>query len=137
MRCWNLKLSTAFSSSGESIICNRSSRASPFSPLTFFIAARPEVDHVRPTRLIHDFSRFSAIHDLRHARLALLWQIFSYPGFPNQFFCDSWVVGFWRSRPWLAGHWIGRQSLGGGSSRFWIGWVTRRGDACVRSTYRG
>src|SRR5579872_2178778 len=69
--------------------------------------------------------------------LALLWQIFSYPGFPNQFFCDSWVVGFWRSRPWLAGHWIGRQSLGGGSSRFWIGWVTRRGDACVRSTYRG
>jgi putative tryptophan/tyrosine transport system substrate-binding protein len=24
-------------------------------------------------------------------------------GFPNQFFCDSWVVGFWRGRPWLAG----------------------------------
>ena len=29
--------------------------------------------------------------------LALLWQIFSDVGFPNQFFCDSWVVGFWRA----------------------------------------
>src|SRR5262245_50269855 len=26
--------------------------------------------------------------------LALLWQILSGTGFPNQFFCDSWVVGF-------------------------------------------
>ena len=26
-------------------------------------------------------------------------------GFPNQFFCGSWVVGFWRGRPWLAGRW--------------------------------
>jgi len=32
-------------------------------------------------------------------RLALLWQILSGAGFPNQFFCDSWVVGFWRGRP--------------------------------------
>src|SRR5437660_12041944 len=30
--------------------------------------------------------------------LALLWQIFSGTGFPNHFFCDSWVVGFWRGR---------------------------------------
>jgi len=30
-------------------------------------------------------------------RLALLWQILSYAGFPNQFFCDSWAVGFWRA----------------------------------------
>jgi hypothetical protein len=29
--------------------------------------------------------------------LALLWQIFSGTGFPNQYFCDSWVVGFWRA----------------------------------------
>jgi SRSO17 transposase len=29
-----------------------------------------------------------------------LWQILSAIGFPNQFFCDSWVVGFWRGRPW-------------------------------------
>ncbi len=29
--------------------------------------------------------------------LALLWQIFSMTGFPNQFFDDSWVVGFWRA----------------------------------------
>ena len=28
-------------------------------------------------------------------------------------------------------------SLDAGSSRFWIGWVTRRGDKCVRSTCRG
>ena len=30
-------------------------------------------------------------------RLALLWQILSGAGFPNQFFNDSWVVGFWRA----------------------------------------
>ena len=29
--------------------------------------------------------------------LALLWQILSGTGFPNQFFCDSWVVGSWRA----------------------------------------
>jgi hypothetical protein len=46
--------------------------------------------------------------------LALLWQILSGTGFPNQFFCDSWVVGFWRGRPWLAGHRIGTTSLGTG-----------------------
>src|SRR3974390_53634 len=28
--------------------------------------------------------------------LALLWQILSGEGFPNQFFCDSWVVGLRR-----------------------------------------
>src|SRR5262245_52924163 len=27
-------------------------------------------------------------------RLALLWQFFAGTGFPNHFFCDSWVVGF-------------------------------------------
>ena len=31
--------------------------------------------------------------------LALLWQIFSGTGFPNQFFDDSWVVGFLEGRP--------------------------------------
>src|SRR5215510_2546824 len=69
--------------------------------------------------------------------LALLWQILSGAGFPNQFFCDSWVVGLWRGRPWVAGHRIGRRSLNAFSSRFWLGWVTRRGDKCVRSTCRG
>jgi hypothetical protein len=29
--------------------------------------------------------------------LALLWQILSGTGFPNQSFDDSWVVGFWRA----------------------------------------
>jgi hypothetical protein len=33
--------------------------------------------------------------------LALLWQNFCFVaddfGFPNQFFSDSWVVGFWRA----------------------------------------
>src|SRR5262245_12852142 len=28
---------------------------------------------------------------------------------------------FWRGRPWLAGHWIGKTSLGAGWSRFWTG----------------
>src|SRR5262249_55863972 len=54
----------------------------------------------------------------------------------SPFFCDSWVVGFWRSRPWLAGHRIGKKSLDAFSSRFWIGWVTRCGDKCVHSTCR-
>src|SRR5215471_9431155 len=31
--------------------------------------------------------------------LALLWQIFSGAGFPNQFFSDSWVVGLMEGRP--------------------------------------
>jgi Phage integrase family len=29
--------------------------------------------------------------------LALVWQILSGTGFPNQFFCDAWLVGFWKS----------------------------------------
>ena len=58
-------------------------------------------------------------------------------GFPNQFFCNSWVVGFWRGRPWLAEFRIGGRSLDAFSSRFWLGWVTRRGDKCVHSTFRG
>src|SRR5215467_14467798 len=69
--------------------------------------------------------------------LALLWQILSGTGFTNQFFCDSWVVGFWRGRPWLAERRIGKTSLAAFSNRFWIGWVTRRGDKCVLSTCRG
>ncbi len=43
---------------------------------------------------------------------------------------------FWRGRPWLAGRRIGKTSLDVGSSRFWIGWVTKRGDKCARSTCR-
>src|SRR5262249_52388617 len=37
----NLKSSSAFSSSGESMICNRSSRTRPSSPLLFFIDQPP------------------------------------------------------------------------------------------------
>src|SRR5262249_47391554 len=69
--------------------------------------------------------------------LALLWQILSEAGFPDQVFNYSGVVGFWRGRPWLAGRWIGKKSLDVGSSRFWIGWVIKRGGKCARSTYRG
>jgi hypothetical protein len=29
------------------------------------------------------------------------------------------------------------ESLDVGSSRFWIGWVIKRGGRCARSTYRG
>jgi hypothetical protein len=43
--------------------------------------------------------------------LALLWQILSGAGFPNQFFCDSWVVGLWRGRRWEAEDRIGGRSL--------------------------
>src|SRR3974390_2575262 len=63
--------------------------------------------------------------------LALLWQILSGEGFPNQFFCDSWVVGLRRGRPCDR---IGRRSLAAFSTRFWLGWGTRRGDRCVLFT---
>src|SRR5262249_39966696 len=43
---------------------------------------------------------------------------------------------FWRGRPWFAERRIGETSLAVGSSRFWIGWVTRHGDKCARSTCR-
>src|SRR5262249_41342297 len=43
---------------------------------------------------------------------------------------------FWRGRPWLAGRRIGETSSDVGSSRFWIGWVTKHGDKCARSTCR-
>src|SRR5262249_15972830 len=45
--------------------------------------------------------------------------------------------GFWSGRPWLGGHRIGETSSDVGSSRFWIGWVTKHGDKCARSTCRG
>jgi hypothetical protein len=51
---------------------------------------------------------------MRRQLLALLWQILSGMGFPNQFFDDSWAVGFWRGRPWLAELRIGEKSLDGG-----------------------
>src|SRR5262249_6374385 len=44
---------------------------------------------------------------------------------------------FWRGRPWLAGRRIGETSSDVGSSRFWIGWVTKHGDKCARSTCPG
>src|SRR5262249_10260202 len=91
---------------------------------------------LRSTDVFRDGVRWALQSDDRR-RLALLWQILSGTGFPNQFFCDSWVVGFWRGRPWLAGRRIGKKSLDAFLSRFWIGWVTRRGDKCVRSTCRG
>src|SRR5215475_9884142 len=43
---------------------------------------------------------------------------------------------FWRGRPWLAGRRIGETSSDVGLSRFWIGWVTKHGDKCARSTCR-
>src|SRR5262249_36231404 len=43
-------------------------------------------------------TRYGREPDEAHGALvgpqALLWQILSGTGFPNQFFCDSWVVGF-------------------------------------------
>src|SRR6266480_2834795 len=83
-----------------------------------------------------DLHAFQSDHIFWGGDLALLWQILRGTGFPNQFFCDSWVVGFWRGRPWLAGRRIGETSLDVGSSRFWIGWVTKHGDKCARSTCR-
>src|SRR5947199_3650672 len=43
--------------------------------------------------------------------LALLWQIFGSAGFRNQFFSDSWMVGFIEGRPWRTRGWVGKSSL--------------------------
>jgi len=59
-------------------------------------------------------ARAGAAAGRRSNRLALLWQILCGTGFPNQFFGDSWVVGFWRGRPWLARYWIGVRSSDAG-----------------------
>jgi hypothetical protein len=68
--------------------------------------------------------------------LALLWQIFSGTGFPNQFFNDSWVVGFWRADH-EAQRRIGKTSFEDGSSRSWIAWAINRGGECVRFMWQG
>src|SRR5947207_8486057 len=47
------------------------------------------------------FATSSAVSKSAKVVLALLWQNLSGTGFPNRFFCDSWVVGFWRGRLWL------------------------------------
>src|SRR5258705_1262823 len=54
------------------------------------------------------FAASSGVSKSAKVVLALLWQILSSTGFPNQFFCDSWVVGFWRGRPWLGRRRIGK-----------------------------
>src|ERR1043166_6669772 len=53
MRCSNLKLSTAFSSSGESMICSRSSRTRPAPPLPFFMRETPQIRQGRQSTPIH------------------------------------------------------------------------------------
>src|ERR1700722_19723813 len=69
--------------------------------------------------------------------LALLWQIIRGPGFPNQIFSDSWVVGLMEGRPWRSRGQVGNASLGDGSSLSWSVWVTRRGSGCVRFMWLG
>src|SRR5262249_55308377 len=54
------------------------------------------------------FATSSGVSKSAKVVLALLWQILSGTGFPNQFFCDSWGVGFWRGRPWLGRRRIGK-----------------------------
>ena len=60
-------------------------------------------DENHAIKVLGDPKVIAAMHDLYAAKitgahmLALLWQIFSGTGFPNHFFCDSWVVGFWRA----------------------------------------
>jgi hypothetical protein len=51
------------------------------------------------TVFIREIFKFFGVTDDENgpATLALLWQILGGAGFPNQFFCDSWVVGFWRA----------------------------------------
>src|SRR6266849_5511672 len=114
-------------------------RLSQLCPPCATPSSNSSLDHRRSdARIVENgFAASSGVSKSAKVVLALLWQILRGLGFPNQFFCDSWVVGFWRGRPWLAGRRIGRKSLDAFSSRFWIGWVTRRGDKCVRSTYRG
>src|SRR5262249_37576577 len=61
---------------------------------------------------------------------------FSCTGFQITFSVTHGWSAYWRGRPWLAGRRIGETSSDVGSSRFWIGWVTKHGDKCARSTCR-
>src|SRR5229473_7512629 len=86
-------------------------------------SSSPSLDHRRSDARIAEngSATNSGVNKSAKVVLALLWQILIGMGFPNQFFSDSWVVGFWRGRPWLAGHRIGETSLDAGCSRFWSG----------------
>ena len=77
-----------------------------------------------------------ALERERQRRLALLWQNFSGPGFPNQFFHDS-CGRLLEGRPCWAQRRIGKTSFEAGSSRSWIAWVIRRGGECVRFMWQG
>ena len=73
-------------------------------------AARRRRGRLRCMRTLADFERY---------------------GIPKSvFLLLTWVVGFWRGRPWLARRWIGKKSLDVGSSRFWIDWVIKRRQMC-------
>jgi hypothetical protein len=56
--------------------------------------------------------------------LALLWQILQTRGFPNRWFGDSWLIGFWRADQWM---WTGRRISIAGLRRLSLRYGTRRG----------
>src|SRR5262249_33365526 len=62
-------------------------------------------------RLLAARRRHDAAQDIK-ALASTTLAVLRGAGFPNQFFCDSWVVGFWRGRPWLAA----RRAPGGAQS---------------------
>jgi hypothetical protein len=68
---------------------NKIDNESHFCP---YILEKPKARHEQYQSLSYQPQAAKGKHEL-----ALLWQILSGMGFPNQFFSDSWVVGFWRA----------------------------------------
>src|SRR5262249_31822602 len=78
--------SSALGTNGTSRIWSNSQVPAKASEQLFDLSQ----EHIRPLiGLIDRLNEVGAEHEL-----TLLWQILSGTGFPNQFFCDSWVVGF-------------------------------------------
>src|SRR3974390_472472 len=67
----------------------------PFATLS----SNSSLDHRRTDASNADdgFTASPCVSESAKVVLALLWQIFSGTGFPNQFFNDLWVVGFGRA----------------------------------------
>jgi transposase len=93
-------------------------------PKALYLDQRSQQNHRR---------RQTRAPSVRFDPLALLWQIFEGAGFPNQFFCDSWVVGILEGRPWIL---IGRAIWRSGLCRSLARWETRRDRVCAQPMWR-
>src|SRR5215813_14085286 len=81
----------------------------PYGPRSF-IAATSEAGQMAASDYVPNFFK-NRLHlagrPQMSTRPSTTLAHFARDGFPNKFFSDSWVVGFWRGRPWVARYRIG------------------------------